>query len=200
MSLFDQLRSLHGLGPADRAVLTGAALLHDVGVVIDFYNHDQHSAYLIMNAELPGFTHREIAMMSLLAQHHRRGKPDVAPFKGLLTRDDEERVVKLSALLRLAEYLDRSRTQIVQDIKCRVSAGAVALTCHARGDAATEVWATQRNADLFRQAFKRDLIVQAQPLKAAKAATHPIETTSAPESEPLLTRVQEIRQLLNVAP
>lgn len=199
VSLFDQLRTLHGLGATDRAVLTGAALLHDAGVVIDFYNHDQHSAYLIMNAELPGFTHREIAMMALLAQHHRRGKPDAAPFKGLLTRDDEERVVKLSALLRLAEYLDRSRTQIVPDIKCRVSAEAVALTCHARGDASTEVWATQRNADLFRLAFKRDLIIQVQPIKATKTAARPIDTAAPLDSEPLLARVREIMRLLNAA-
>ena len=95
-----------------------------------------------MNAELPGFTHREIALMALLAQHHRRGTPDVRPFKGVLTREDEERAARLSALLRLAEYLDRSRTQIVQDIKCRVQADAVQLVCYARGDASTEVWAT----------------------------------------------------------
>jgi exopolyphosphatase/guanosine-5'-triphosphate,3'-diphosphate pyrophosphatase len=200
VSLFDQLRSLHGLGVVDRTVLTSAALLHDAGVTIDFYNHDQHSAYLIMNAELPGFTHREIALMALLAQHHRRGKPDITPFKGLLTRDDEERAAKLSALLRLAEYLDRSRTQIVQDIKCRVSGEAVALTCHARGDASTEVWATQRNAELFKQAFKRNLIIQVQPIKTTKTAARPIDTPAPLEGEPLLARVREIMRLLNAAP
>ncbi|MBI5567198.1 MAG: hypothetical protein HY870_20030 [Chloroflexi bacterium] len=182
------------------AVLTSAALLHDAGVVIDFYHHDAHSAYLIMNAELPGFSHREIALMALLAQHHRRGTPDIAPFKGLLTREDEERAARLSALLRLAEYLDRSRTQIVQELKCRVSTETVTLICHARGDASTEQWATQRNADLFKQAFRRDLSVQMQPIKATKTAARPSDTVTPLDSEPLLARVQEIMRLLNAAP
>jgi exopolyphosphatase/guanosine-5'-triphosphate,3'-diphosphate pyrophosphatase len=69
-----------------------------------------------MNAELPDFTRREIALMALLTLYHWRGKLDVRPFKGVLTRDDEDRAVKLGALLRLAEYLDRSRTEVVYNI------------------------------------------------------------------------------------
>lgn len=200
VSLFDQLRSLHGGGIFERAILSGAALLHDIGVAIDYYNHDDHSAYLILNAELPGFTHREIALMALLAHYHRQGKPDVTPFKGVLTRDDEDRAAKLGALLRLAEYLDRSRTQVVRSIRCQVQASAVQIVCQVRGDATTEVWATERNADLFRQVFKRKVIVQTQPLKAVEAKPHPIGLEAAPEAEPLWARVQEIRQLLQTRP
>jgi exopolyphosphatase/guanosine-5'-triphosphate,3'-diphosphate pyrophosphatase len=196
VSLFDQLRPLHGGGSFERAILSGAALLHDVGVAIDYYNHDDHSAYLIMNAELPGFTHREIALMALLAHYHRRGKPDVTPFKGVLTRGDEERAAKLGALLRLAEYLDRSRTQVVRSIRCRVQDSAVQIMCQVRGDATTEVWATERNADLFKQVFKRSVKVVIQPLKAAEAAAQPIGSEAAPETESLWARVQEITRLL----
>jgi exopolyphosphatase/guanosine-5'-triphosphate,3'-diphosphate pyrophosphatase len=196
VSLFDQLRSLHGGGSFERAILSGAALLHDVGVAIDYYNHDDHSAYLIMNAELPGFTHREIALMALLAHYHRRGKPDVTPFKGVLTRDDEDRAAKLGALLRLAEYLDRSRTQVVRSIRCRIQDSAVQIMCQVRGDATTEVWATERNADLFKQVFKREVKVVTQPLKAAEAAAQPIGSEAAPETESLWARVQEITRLL----
>jgi exopolyphosphatase/guanosine-5'-triphosphate,3'-diphosphate pyrophosphatase len=196
VALFDQLRSLHGGGSFERAILSGAALLHDIGVAIDYYNHDDHSAYLILNAELPGFTHREIALMALLAHYHRRGKPDVTPFKGVLTRDDEDRAAKLGALLRLAEYLDRSRTQVVRSIRCRIQESAVQIMCQVRGDATTEVWATERNADLFKQVFKREVKVVPQPLKAAEAAAQPIGSEAAPETESLWARVQEITQLL----
>ncbi len=196
VSLFDQLRPLHGYGSFERTVLTGAAILHDVGVAIDFYNHDDHSAYLILHAELPGFTHREIVLMALLTQYHRRGAPDVRPFKGLLTRDDQARVEKLSALLRLAEYLDRSRTQVVRSIRCRVQGSTAQLLCHVRSDASTEVWATQRNADLFKQAFSRDLTIQAQPAKTDEAGVQPIDSAASPAAEPLWTRVQEIIHIL----
>jgi hypothetical protein len=72
----------------------------------------------------------------------------------------------------------------------------VTLTCHVRGDASTEEWATQRNADLFRQAFKRDLIIQAQPIRPVKTAARSIEPMTLSEGEPLLARVREIKQLL----
>ena len=196
VSLFDQLRSLHGCGPAERTVLTAAALLHDVGVAIDFYNHDEHSAYLILNAELPGFTHREIALMALLARYHRRGSPDARPFKGLLTRDDEDRAARLGALLRLAEYLDRSRTQVVQSIRCRVQATTVQLVCQVRGDASTEMWSTPRHADLFQQAYQRNVIVQTQPIKADAALSQLIEPAPTPTADPLWTRVEDISRLL----
>ncbi len=200
-TLFDQLRGLHGGGVFEQTVLSSAALLHDVGVAIDFYNHDEHSSYLIMNAELPGFTHREIALMALLARHHRRDSPDVAPFKGLLTPEDEDRVEKLSALLRLAEYLDRSRTQVIHSLTCRVQPRAVQLICHTHGDASTEVWSTPSHADLFQEVFKREVIIQTRPIKAARAATHVIDANRAatPEADPLWTRVREIMRLLRVA-
>jgi exopolyphosphatase/guanosine-5'-triphosphate,3'-diphosphate pyrophosphatase len=200
-TLYDQLRGLHGGGAFERTILSSAALLHDVGVAIDFYNHDEHSAYLIMNAELPGFTHREIALMALLAQHHRRGSPDVSPFEGLLTHQDEDRAEKLSALLRLAEYLDRSRTQVIHSLTCRVLPQTVQITCHTRGDASAEVWSTERHADLFKQAFKRNVIIQTQPIKATRAAARSatIGMVTSPEAEPLWTRVREIMQLLKAA-
>jgi exopolyphosphatase/guanosine-5'-triphosphate,3'-diphosphate pyrophosphatase len=169
-ALFDQLRSLHRYGAFERAILSYAALLHDVGVAIDFYDHHEHSANMIQNADLPGFTHREIALMAQLARNHRRGNPRPHPFAGLLTREDDERILKLSALLRLAEYLERSRSQVVQSIKCRVQGRTVQLTCNVCVDASTEVWSTERSADLFVRAFKRNLVIRTRAVRPAAPA------------------------------
>lgn len=201
LALFDQLRKLHHLGPFERSVLAGAALLHDIGVAIDFYDHDEHSAYLILNAELPGFTHREIALMATLTRYHRKGLPTVRSYAGLLTQQDEAGVKKLSALLRLAEYLERSRTQVVQSIECHVRAGAVHLTCYVRGDASTEVWSTERNADLFKQTFRHDLILHTELLPPAELAADsasteeavaPRQPAAADDPSLLWTRVREL--------
>jgi exopolyphosphatase/guanosine-5'-triphosphate,3'-diphosphate pyrophosphatase len=192
VSLFDQLHTLHHYGPFERSVLSSAALLHDIGVAIDFYNHDEHSAYLILNADLPGFTHREIALMSLLTRYHRSGTPNIQDFRGLLTKADEVRARKLSALLRLAEYLERSRTQVVQSITCRLRSQAVYLTCHVRGDASTEVWAADQNAGLFKQTFKRDLIIRSEALTEPEEFPAPIEPADSGEPDLLWARVKEL--------
>ncbi|HZY45198.1 MAG TPA: exopolyphosphatase [Anaerolineae bacterium] len=192
LSMFDQLRSLHGCGPLERAILSGAALLHDVGVAIDFYDHDQHSYYLILNAELPGFSHREVAMMALLAKYHRHGLPTVDTFHGLLTQADVDRVRKLSALLRLAEYLERGRTQVIQSITCRVRGKVVNLIAHTRGDATMEMWAANQNTDLFKQVFRHDLVIRLEPLTDRDLSSTPIEPAGSADAEPLWSRVREL--------
>ena len=83
--LFDQLAPLHGYGLAERELLGAAALLHDIGTLISYEDHDQHSQTLIINAGLPGFTPREIALIALLTRYHRKGTPDPGHFQALLT-------------------------------------------------------------------------------------------------------------------
>lgn len=164
LALFDQLKSLHGYGTFERNLLSNAALMHDAGVEIDYYNHHEHSAYLILNAELPGFSHREIALIAELARYHRRGNPKKKEFKGIFVDGDKQRIARLSALLRLAEYLERSRTQVVDSIRCHVNQYAVQIVALVRGDASTEVWSTERNAELFEKVYKRKLTVRAEML------------------------------------
>ena len=55
VQLFDQLSEVHGYGVWERELLANAALLHDVGYIVNYYNHDKHSEYLIADSELPGF-------------------------------------------------------------------------------------------------------------------------------------------------
>ena len=40
--------------PSERELLEAAALLHDIGVAIDYDDHHKHSRYLIFSAGLPG--------------------------------------------------------------------------------------------------------------------------------------------------
>lgn len=192
VSLFDRLRPLHGYGPQERAVLSAAALLHDLGLAIDYYSHHEYSARVLLDADLPGFHHREVALMSQLVLYHRRGMPKTQPFPGLLTREDDERIRKLGALLRLAEYLERSRTQTIQAIRCRIQPRAVILECLARGDASAEMWATERKSDLFQEAFRRALILRTRQAAGRKSRG---KAASRSAEAPLWQRMREIAGL-----
>ena len=55
LAIFDQTRSVHGLGDRERDWLEYGALLHDVGVHISYERHHRHSYYLIKNGDLRGF-------------------------------------------------------------------------------------------------------------------------------------------------
>lgn len=162
LSLFDQLAPLHAYGPWERELLGYAATLHDIGVSVGYYDHHKHSEYLVHNAALLGFTHREIALLGFLVRNHRKGLADVTPYLSILQPDDELRIMRLSALLRIAEYLERSKSQVVRHVRVELGAD-VRVYVEASGNADVEIWDANRRAGLFKKAFDRDITILPTP-------------------------------------
>ena len=159
VQLFDQLAQTHGYRQWERELLSDAALLHDVGYIVNYYNHDKHSEYLITDAELPGFNHREIAIMALIARYHRKGSPDCEPYCEVLHDDDEERVAWLSAFTRMAEYLDRGRRQVVQAVKIVLTEDELVIETRTKGEASVELYEAQRASKLLAKLVNRTVRV-----------------------------------------
>lgn len=160
VSLFDQLARRHGFGAAEREYLWAAATLNDIGTAVNYQDHHKHSAYLILSAGLPGYSHRETALIALLCVYHRKGKADVELYRAVLEKGDGERLRKLGAILRLAEALDSSRTQDVAEVKVRASGQRVHLRVKGQRDVRWEAGEAQRNAVLFEDAFDCKLEVR----------------------------------------
>lgn len=159
--LFDQLAPLHGYGAAERELLEAAALLHDLGSIISYYDHHKHSQTLIINSGLPGFTPRETAVIALLTRYHRKGRPALNGFERILKEGDKLLVTRLAALLRLAEFLERGRNAIVDDIAATWSDEILRLTLITEEYPAVEIWDAERNAvELVAFAFKRRVILE----------------------------------------
>lgn len=156
LSLFDQLAPLHTMGPWERELLGHAALLHDIGVTVGYYDHHKHGEYLVHNAALLGFSHREIVIIGALVRNHRKGLASLSEYAALLQPGDELRIARLSALLRIAEYLERSKSQVVRDV-CVELGATVRIYAATEGDAAVEIWDANRRSGLFRKAFDREV-------------------------------------------
>ena len=92
---------------ADADLLRWAARLHEVGLVISHNQHHKHGAWLVENADLPGFSHHEQKALAMLVRAHRRKFP-VALFEGIPAAD-HERLLRLAVLLRFAVLLQRGR-------------------------------------------------------------------------------------------
>jgi exopolyphosphatase/guanosine-5'-triphosphate,3'-diphosphate pyrophosphatase len=160
LSLFDQLRPLHGYGLWERELLIAAAMLHDIGVIVDYYDHHHHSAYIILSSSLPGYSHREVALIALLARFHRKGMVAADTLRGVLHGSDEQRVARLASLLRIAEYLERSKSQVVSGVRCTIGTGEVRIKVDSVGDATVEIWDANRRAALFRRAYGVDVVIE----------------------------------------
>jgi exopolyphosphatase/guanosine-5'-triphosphate,3'-diphosphate pyrophosphatase len=165
LGLFDELADagLHDGDRRERELLEAAALLHDIGVAVDYDDHHKHSRYLVLNAGLPGFSPREVALVGQIVRYHRKGNPDVGPFEPLMRRGDDALLTRCSVLLRLAEDLERSRDQDVREAHVSVDGedSAVRLDLVADGEARVARWAASREVDLFERAFGRRLEVPA---------------------------------------
>jgi exopolyphosphatase/guanosine-5'-triphosphate,3'-diphosphate pyrophosphatase len=159
--LFEQLVPLHGFGRAEQEILDAAALLHDLGTIIDYYDHHKHSQMLISNRGLPGYSPRETALIALLTRYHRKGKPGVASFESLMQKGDDLLLSRLAAMLRLAEFLERGRNANVDDVNAFWDDNNLRLTVVADEYPAVELWEAEKNAAaLMEKAFKRQVLLE----------------------------------------
>ena len=162
-SLFDQLQSVHELDSDDRKLLLAAALLHDVGMFIGLKRHHKHSLYIISESELAGLTQEEVDMVANIARYHRKNTPAShhEPYMKLGEKE-RERVTVLSAILRIADALDREHLQQVTGVKARVNKASLDLTVNGRGDLLLERWALQKKSQLFEKVFGLSVAMQAE--------------------------------------
>lgn len=158
--IFDQLAPLHHYGAAQRELLDAAALLHDIGTVINYADHHQHSQTLIVTNGLPGFSPREIALIALLARYHRKGQPSVSDYQALVKPDDDLLLGRLAAILRLAEYFERGRNASVDDVIVTWTEETLRMTLVADEYPAVEIWQAERNAvELMESMFGRRMLL-----------------------------------------
>ncbi len=87
--------------------LDWAAALHDIGRDIAHSGYHKHGAYILANADLPGFSNQDQLLLATLVRCHRRKFP-VKLFKDLSAPWDEQGK-SLAIVLRLAILLHRSR-------------------------------------------------------------------------------------------
>lgn len=96
--------------PVFHDVLSWASRTHTIGLTISHSQFHKHSAYLLHNSDLPGFTNRDQQLVATLARGHRRKFPK-EEFKKL-TKDLQEPYKRLCILLRIAVLLNRSESNL----------------------------------------------------------------------------------------
>ena len=168
LQMFDALAraGLHPGDPEERDLLWAAALLHDIGVAVDYDDHHKHSRYLILNAGLPGYSTRQTALIGQIARYHRKGSPGLGEYAAIAHKGDDALVVRSSALLRVAEQLERSRDRAVRDAHMDATADTVRLRLESGDGAPLARWAAEREGELFERAFGRRLEVASAPALA----------------------------------
>ncbi len=163
LRIFDQTAKLHRLGESEREYLEAAAVLHEVGFFVSHSAHHRHSYYLIRNSDLLGFTENEKEIIACVARYHRKGppRPRHEGFRGL-GPDEQAAVRGLSAILRIADGLDRSHRGAVRDVKCTLTRARMSVRVRRSRPVRLdlEMWGASRKADMFEEVFARKVEFQ----------------------------------------
>jgi exopolyphosphatase/guanosine-5'-triphosphate,3'-diphosphate pyrophosphatase len=158
--LFEQTGDLHLLGEHDAVLLEVAAILHEVGNHISPKSHELHGLYIVRHSEIFGLSDPDRLLVALITRYHRKSAPMIShPFYNKLSSDDRIRVAKLSALLRVADALERTHSQRVKDLTVTLSEGKATLNIEGIVDASAERLALPTKADLFQNLFGLKLVL-----------------------------------------
>lgn len=158
-ALFRELRDLHNLASRFELLLRVAALVHEVGMFVSAREHHKHSLYIIANSEVFGLSEADRNLVALIARYHRRYAPERShPHYSDLSQHERLVVLKLCALLRIADALDRSHTQRINSISVHRRDRLVVVECSGVTDTTVEQIAINGKGQLFRELFGCNLL------------------------------------------
>jgi exopolyphosphatase/guanosine-5'-triphosphate,3'-diphosphate pyrophosphatase len=158
--LFDDLTSVHRLGPRERLLLVAGALLHDVGDFVRYDGHHKHGYYLVLHSDIMGLSPDERAIVANLVRYHRKSAPDLAhPNFRELPKDARSTVRSLAAILRIADALDREHKGKVTDVRASFGKTRVRLNVEGAEDRELEEWTLMHKSELFREVFALDVLL-----------------------------------------
>ncbi len=163
LSLFDSTSELHDFGLNEKKVLSVAALLHDIGVHVEYNNHNLHGMYLILNGRIDGLTYLEQMKVSYLVAIHRGGviKDRFRIFEGFFSKDELTRLQKLGIFLQLAEQLDRSEVGNVSDLKVEIKGDKVFVKLESKEYPGLDIESAMLNSYSFKKFFNKDILIYA---------------------------------------
>lgn len=161
LMLFDGLTGLHGFGEPERELLEYASMLHDIGWYRGGDNHNINSMEMILTEEELPFSKRTRCIIANVARYHNKGTPGLNDKEyASLDPEDSRRVDALSAILRVADGLDASHDNVVEQIKVADDGEVIRLECKVSKDKNMEEDALRKKRKLFKNIFHKQLLVE----------------------------------------
>jgi len=143
-----------------RLLLEVSAILHDIGMLIRAKDHNLHSKYIIEHSEIFGLTHDDLRIVGAIAKFHRSSlQPQEDPEVHLMPRPNRMCILKLSAILRLADALDRSHQQKFQKLTAKIERDTLTIRTNSHAQLNLEQLAIQEKGDLFENVFGYKIVL-----------------------------------------
>lgn len=155
VNIFDATKKIHGLGRREKLLLRLAATLHDCGKYISMSNLAECSYNIIMSTEIIGLSHieREIVANVVKFNHSDFVYYEEQSRASDIDRDSYLTIAKLTAILRIANGLDRSHKQKFDDVRITIRDGQMIISVKAGVDITLEKGMISHRAEFFEEVF-----------------------------------------------
>ena len=167
LQLFDQPGPWAPMGGTDRRLLAYAALLHDIGWSVsgsDGRGHHKASARLVGEHAWSALPVEEVILVAAITRYHRKALPrEGHPEFDRVPPGDRDRMMHLSALVRVADALDRRHLQRVNRVSVRSAGDAWVIRAFGTRTLEEEIKAAGKKADLLRTLHPGPIRFEAAP-------------------------------------
>ncbi len=161
MTIFDSMKKVHGLGSRERFYLRIAAILHDCGKYISMMDIGETSYHIIMATEIIGLSHMEREIVANVVRYNH------SPFvyynnmqSKSMSNEAYLIIAKLTAILKVANGLDRSHKQKLKGVKATLRDEELILTLDSQEDIALEKGMFAKRANFFKEVFNVQPVIR----------------------------------------
>lgn len=151
--IFDKTKKLHGLGKKERMQLEIAAMLHDCGKFINMNGASANSYAIIMSTEIMGLSHKEREEVANIIKYNSLEFPDYREIRGEIGDADYMKIAKLTAILKVANAMDRSHKQKANAYSITLKDKQLVITIDTLYDLALERGLFDDKADFFSRVY-----------------------------------------------
>lgn len=149
LDIFDHSARFHGLNKRDRLILEIAAILHDIGKFVNMNDPGRNGYQLILSTEIMGLSLHEREEVANIVLYNTQDIPETSEFNSVFWREEYLRIAKLSAILRLANALDRGHKQKYKDINIARKGKELVITVESQWDITLEISLFEKKARYF---------------------------------------------------
>ena len=150
-AIFDATKKYHGLNSRDKLLLSIAAILHDCGKYISMRYAADCSYNIIKTTEIIGLSHKE---REIVANVVRYNTAELESNRVLgFNEDDYLKIVKLVAILRVGNAMDRSHKQKYKNHKIEIKNNELIITANTNDDITLEIGLFKDKADFFEEVY-----------------------------------------------
>lgn len=155
LTVYDSMKKVHGLGKRERLLLQIAARLHDCGKYISLMTLGECSYSIIMGTEIIGLSHAEREIVANIVKYNHMDFEYYEKINRVTGLDKQAYLViaKLTAILRVANGLDRSHKQKFRNIKATLKEDELILLVDENVDITLERGLFLAKADFFEEVY-----------------------------------------------